>query len=125
MYESPIEKIFGQIQTQMVKNDEDNMMVQVQQAVGYTVNKEELIRALQYDRQQYEKGYADACRIMTGWIPISERLPEVGIDVLICDMEGTIYLSHRSSYGSYFDEWGHKIKGIRAWMPLPEPYKAE
>lgn len=56
------------------------------------------------------------------WIPVSERLPEVGIDVLMCDMEGTMYLSHRASSGNYFDEWGSKIKDIRAWMPLPKPY---
>ena len=58
-----------------------------------------------------------------GWIPIKERLPEVGIDVLICDEEGDIWFSHRSSFGSFIDEWGNKIKDIRAWMPLPEPYK--
>ena len=61
---------------------------------------------------------------MSEWIPVSERLPEVGIDVLICDMEGTIYLSHRSSSDHYYDEWGNKIKDVRAWMLLPEPYKA-
>lgn len=64
-------------------------------------------------------------REQTRWIPVRERLPKVGIDVLICDMEGTIYLSHRSSFGSFIDEWGSKVKDIRAWMPLPEPYKAE
>ena len=64
LYESPIEKIVGQIQTQMVKNDEDNIMVQVQQAVGYKVDKEELLKALQYDRGQYEKGYADALSVI-------------------------------------------------------------
>lgn len=30
--------------------------------VGIDVNKEELVKALQYDRNQYEKGYADAKR---------------------------------------------------------------
>ena len=63
-YESPIEKIVGQIQTQMAKNDEENIMVQVQQAIGYKIDKEELIKALQYDRQQYEKGYADAMSVI-------------------------------------------------------------
>lgn len=63
-YESPIEKIVGQIQSQMVKNDEDNLMVQIQQAVGYKIDKEELLKALQYDRGQYEKGYADAMSVI-------------------------------------------------------------
>lgn len=57
------------------------------------------------------------------WIPIKERSPEVGIDVIICDEEGDIWFSHRTSFGSFIDEWGNKIKDIRAWMPLPDPYK--
>lgn len=97
MYKSPIEKIFGRIQTQMVKNDEDNMMVQVQQAVGYTVNKEELIKALQYDRQQYEKGYADAmsviedikAEIIDKYISADGKMGKVSADILkIIDERG-------------------------------------
>ena len=57
------------------------------------------------------------------WIPVSERLPEVGIDVLVCDEEGDIWFSHRSSFGWFIDECGNKIKDIRAWMSLPEPYE--
>lgn len=30
------------------------------QSVGFDINKEELTKALKYDRNQYEKGYADA-----------------------------------------------------------------
>lgn len=54
-YKSPIEIIYGDIQTQ-IENDIYNVV----QSYGINVSKEELIRALKYDRDQYEKGYADA-----------------------------------------------------------------
>ena len=54
MYESPIKIITKQIQTQF----EDNVF-RVIQNQGIFVNKEELVKALEYDRNQYEKGYAD------------------------------------------------------------------
>jgi hypothetical protein len=53
-YESPITQIIGQLETQM----EDDCIKVVQQC-GFDVNKEELARALVYDREQYDKGYAD------------------------------------------------------------------
>ena len=62
MYESPIDKIYGDIQSQIIKQDEEHMMYAVNQAISYTVDKEELIKALQYDREQYAKGYSD-CKI--------------------------------------------------------------
>ena len=58
MYESPIEKIYGELQTQMIQEDE-NMVMKAIREVGITVDKEELIKALQYDRKQYTKGYED------------------------------------------------------------------
>lgn len=58
MYKSPIEKIYGDLQTQMVQEDE-NMMMKAVRKVGVNVDKEELIKALQYDREQYKTGYAD------------------------------------------------------------------
>lgn len=61
MYKSPIEIIQGQLQMQM----EDNIMKAVQ-SVHVNVDKEELLRALQYDRQQYNKGYADALAYARG-----------------------------------------------------------
>jgi len=54
MYESPIELITGQIKEQI-----DNDIVKAVQSYGINVNKRELLMALQYDRQQYEQGYAD------------------------------------------------------------------
>jgi len=58
LYKSPIEKIYGEIQTQMVQEDE-NMVMKAVRKVGVNVDKEELIKALQYDRNQYAKGYDD------------------------------------------------------------------
>ena len=58
LYKSPIEKIYGDIQTQMVQEDE-NMVMKAIRNVGVNVDKEALIKALQYDRNQYTKGYKD------------------------------------------------------------------
>lgn len=60
MYESPMNKIVGEITGELNRQDEENCMVSIRQAVGYQVDKEELIKALNYDRNQYKKGFADA-----------------------------------------------------------------
>lgn len=54
MYKSPIEIIQTEIKTQF----EDDCLKAVQ-SCGFIVNKEELIKALTYDRKQYDKGYSD------------------------------------------------------------------
>lgn len=53
-YESPITQIMGEMQMQM-----ENDCMKVVQQCGFDVNKEELARALIYDRDQYNKGYDD------------------------------------------------------------------
>ena len=54
MYESPI----TEWQTEMQVTYEDECLKAVQR-VGFDVNKEELLKALQYDRGQYLTGYMD------------------------------------------------------------------
>ena len=56
-YESPINIISRQMEIQM----EGEIMKAVQR-VGIDVDKDELIRALQYDRGQYQEGYMDGFR---------------------------------------------------------------
>lgn len=51
-YESPVNVIMDAINVQ-VEND----IIKAVKNVGIDVNKEELLRALTYDRQQYERGY--------------------------------------------------------------------
>lgn len=58
LYKSPIELICDNIQTQM-EREEEKMVMKAIRKVGVNVDKEELIKALQYDRKQYKKGYDD------------------------------------------------------------------
>ena len=53
-YESPIEMIMGQMRTEV-----DGEIFKAVQDIGVNVDREELLKALRYDRGQYEKGYAD------------------------------------------------------------------
>ena len=58
MYEAPIHLIFDDIKIQLDKNVEDCVYSAVQN-VGVNVDRDELIRALKYDREQYQSGYRD------------------------------------------------------------------
>ena len=56
-YKSPITMFMSKLE--MIYEDEIYKAVQ---KVGIYVDKEELIRALDFDRMQYENGYADASK---------------------------------------------------------------
>ena len=64
MYESPIEMIISEIITDFKQNQEKQICEAIQR-MNINVSKEELIKALNYDRQQYEKGYNDAIEELT------------------------------------------------------------
>ncbi len=55
MYESPIKVIFEDVQRRF-----EDGIYQAVQKVDIHVDRDELLKALQYDRGQYEKGLADA-----------------------------------------------------------------
>mgnify|MGYP003375056479 CR=1 FL=1 len=68
-----------------------------------------------------------------GWIPVSERLPEVPegtedddcpeFNVMIKGAKKATTLKYATD-GTWFDDWGEVYKVV-AWKPLPEPYKGE
>lgn len=57
MYHSPIDIIYDSL-----KGCVEDEVYKCVQSVGIEVNKEELIKALKYDRQMYEKGYKDGIK---------------------------------------------------------------
>ena len=62
------------------------------------------------------------------WIPVTERVPEKNAEVLATTEWGSITIAERYSANDYFINEGTTnadVDDIIAWMPLPEPYKAE
>jgi hypothetical protein len=149
MYESPIELLFTDIQHQILEQQDE----QIYQAVMHfvpNVNREELLRALKYDRGQYDKGYADGVRDSEPkWIPVTERLPEVCDIYLVvvkskydCEKEYSIDTDVATYYPyeerdindwyiddcwNTYNDWneGQQYLHVTHWMPLPEPPKGE
>lgn len=60
MYESPINLYMQEIMTTMENERENAITAKISESTGVDIDKGELIRALQYDRQQYNAGYTDA-----------------------------------------------------------------
>ena len=83
MYKSPIEIINGKIQTQF-----DDAIFRAVQNVGINVDKDELIKALEYDRGQFEEGFREGEKhtlrqiknLLPEWLytAIKENLIKVG-----------------------------------------------
>lgn len=58
MYESPINLVVQDIETQMVQKEEQTILEAIKK-YDVVVDKDELIKAINYDRNQYSKGYKD------------------------------------------------------------------
>ncbi len=57
----------------------------------------------------------------TEWIPVSERLPEIGQRILVTYNQEDEIKIDITNYSKY----GFLVSVAIAWMPLPEPYKGE
>jgi hypothetical protein len=118
MYQSPVEIITRQIRTQF----EDNVFKAIQD-YGIVVDKEELIKALRYDRGQYENGFSDGMLVRKDeWISVEERLPESRKFVIACDEYGNVgeaYFYKRDRKFEWVDDGERAF--VTHWMPLPEP----
>lgn len=125
MYESPIEAI-----CKGMRSEFENNCYKVIQDYGIVVDKEELIKALQYDRNQYEKGYADGLLHMAGeWISVedddkpkneSERVQVYLSDNIITKNIGFPKIDTDRFVDGKWVRWG---RHVTHWKPLPEPPK--
>ena len=80
MYESPLTIAINKA-TQSMNYDLENQILEVVQKAGIHVNKEELVKALNYDRGQYEKGYNDCKEAIEHPAPLNAEDIKVGMYV--------------------------------------------
>ena len=136
MYECPIiiTMMRDFTENQMIERD-NAITLKIQEKIGIDVDKEELIKALNYDRQQYEKGYADAkAEYAPKWTRFEDGLPEDGERVLIyADTEDAYEIAKRHLVEFSEDEYEWEVfstfgyeyalddEDVIAWMPLPKP----
>ena len=62
------------------------------------------------------------------WVPVSERLPDVGQKVLASTNKTCFTQVFKGTSGASNSSWWWEkktIKHIVAWMPLPDPYKED
>ena len=83
MYEAPIKMMQHQLRT-----EEENGILKAIMDVGVVVNKEELIKALQYDRGQYDKGYNDG--YLEGIKEFAERLKKEALKHKIFPLDSCV-----------------------------------
>ena len=125
MYESPIDLLMSNIQTQIIEQQEEAIYKAVFD-IGVNVKKDELFRALAYDRNQYEAGYKDGkADAAPRWIPVTERLPKYNTFVIVFaeGIVGEAVLDDADYwYWAGTDEYEPAIN-VTHWMPLPEPPK--
>lgn len=104
----------------------DHLVTQLKLKCDIVFNKDELIKALNYDRNEYRKGFLVGYSY-NKWIDVDVKLPEDKKTVLIfCGLD-------KSSYVAYYDKdyecWfsvdipnrHFNFSTITHWQPLPNP----
>ena len=107
----------------------DNMtLVQARDLIAKTLSHSDM--EIEFDKAVWMLLNCADEKINGGWIPVTERLPEYGKEVLTCSNGGFIEI--QSLENSCNDGYWENQKGdwtdfdeVIAWMPLPQPYKAE
>ncbi len=126
-YLSPI-KVIMQDMAQQIAMDFDNNVVKAVQSYAIDVDKDELFKALAYDRDQYNKGFADGFKAgkKDRWITFPG--PDIPGKYIVTYESGEVGRCYWGSLKGVFC-WQRLGKDIThevlAWMENPEPYKEE
>lgn len=132
MYKSPIEIIQHRATYDCSKRLDEAVFTAVVRA-DIHVERDELIKALQYDRDQYQKGFEDGKSLVSQWISVKDRLPVDPRSVLVHVRHPAVL--HFSAWSCIMtdmwlgDKWAEnaddEVHEVTHWMQLPEPPKEE
>jgi glutamate synthase domain-containing protein 1 len=114
-YEPPIQAFIGQMRIEHERTLESETIKAVR-AIDVSVDKEELIKALQYDRNQYEKGYingynAKASEVAEEIFAEIEKKISLDLDVICKEKDELIYKGFFSH--ALLCEFNYKIDTLR------------
>lgn len=99
MYKSPIEITQHRIICDSSKQLDEAIFTAVVRA-DIHVDRNELVKALQYDRNQYEKGFEDGKAEAAKWISVKDRLPEmIHVDEVGLRTSNRCYVCGIDEYG--------------------------
>ncbi len=118
-WESPLEVKMKEIRHKVDESIE-NMTMQAIMDVGIEVNREELIKAMQYDRDQYSKGYKNgynAGYYANKWVSTEENMPFDENEWVL------VYSANIGIKIAKVSELNRMI--FTHWMYLPEPPQIE
>ena len=105
---------------------EEHVVAQCSAAVGMKIDREELIKALRYDRGQYEKGYADGKRdaidrmeeALQAAEPTEKQVVDYCHKRCLVVLEADLFQELKASYGKMpkLGEWVHGREIGKEWV---------
>lgn len=123
-YKSPIEVYITQMAIERERNLE-NAILEAVQGLDIVVTKDELIKAIQYDRDQYEKGYADGYNA-SEWISVEDGLPCEEERVLVYVDANHLSRTEMDTDRVLDGKWVRWGTLVTHWKHLPEkPHKGD
>jgi len=133
MYDSPIELFQGDMKVEL-----EGTILKAVANVGVNVDKEELLKALNYDREQYQKGYEDAMNdvkhprcLKFEEIKAGMRVYDIYSDTIIkvdeTVYEENYYIDSRLKFVKYMSNANLRVVPYRKgrFYPIAIPYVGE
>ena len=116
-YKSPIEVYVTQMAIERNRKVE-NAILEAVQGLDIVIAKDELIKALRYDRDQYEKGYADGYNA-PGWTSVEDGLPHEDVRVLVYVDANHLSRTEMDTDRILDGKWVRWGTLVTHWKPLP------
>lgn len=127
MWKSPI-SIYQTAINGTTTEIDGQIIAEIKTQIGIDIDKEELIKAINYDRDSYNRGYYDGLNA-DKWIPVERELPKENETVMAsCDQCVFPEARYSKKYGwewDYGSDYWKELNDVEAWQPLPKPYGAE
>ena len=127
-WKSPINMITSDLMSEIhrvIEDEQEKFLFEACRNVGFDIDKEELAKALNYDRDSYKKGYETGYQKAKSelWIKAIDSLPEDGQEVFIYDSFDRYHVGYYEAEKREFDcdTYSISLDDEIRWMPCTPP----